>query len=184
MHNLHPESPNKTNHLVILPHIYCTFSHRFTISLTYKMRPLWPCPPLPSRMPSGESFAIVKLLKIGFTYDSHSDWITRGFSADQYTKFESDETIESIAASLRKLGTVEMVRAVKSLAKRLVSSQPDWDVVFNICEGYGTVGREPQAPAILDAWGTPSHSPILPLFHYVWINRRQRWASCGAREAT
>ena len=106
-------------------------------------------------MPSGESLPIVKPLKIGFTYDSRSDWIARGYSADQCTEFESDETIEAIAASLRKLGTVEMVGGVKSLTKRLVSSQPDWDVVFNICEGYGTVGREAQAPAILEAWGIP-----------------------------
>ena len=106
-------------------------------------------------MPSGEFRPTVKHLKIAFTYDSCSDWIARGYSPGQCAEFQDDETIESIAASLRKLGTVEMVGGVKSLAKRLVSSQPDWDLVFNFCEGYGTLGREAQVPALLEAWDIP-----------------------------
>ena len=97
----------------------------------------------------------MKHLKIAFTYDSCSDWIARGYSPGQCAEFQDDETIEGIAASLRKLGTVEMVGGVKSLAKRLVSSQPDWDLVFNFCEGYGTLGREAQVPALLEAWDIP-----------------------------
>lgn len=50
---------------------------------------------------------------------------------------------------------MEMVGGVKSLARRLVLSQSDWDVVFNICEGNGIVGREARAPAILEASGIP-----------------------------
>lgn len=48
-----------------------------------------------------------------------------------------------------------VVGSVKPLAKRLVSSQPDWDLVFNFCEGYGTLGREAQVPALLEAWDIP-----------------------------
>lgn len=106
-------------------------------------------------MPSLESRPTMKHLKIAFTYDSSSDWIARGYSAGQCVEFQDDETIEGIATSLRKLGTVEMVGGVKALAKRLVSSQPDWDLVFNFCEGYGTLGREAQVPALLEAWDIP-----------------------------
>jgi hypothetical protein len=106
-------------------------------------------------MPSVGSLPTVKHLKIAFTYDSCSDWIARGHSPGECAEFQDDGTIESIAASLRKLGTVEMVSGVKSLAKRLVSSQPDWDLVFNFCEGYGTLGRESQVPALLEAWDIP-----------------------------
>ncbi|KIM39036.1 hypothetical protein M413DRAFT_419468 [Hebeloma cylindrosporum] len=106
-------------------------------------------------MPPDESPPTPNPLKIAFTYDSCSDWIARGYSPGQCAEFQDDATIEGIAASLRKLGTVEMVGGVKSLAKRLVSSQPDWDLVFNFCEGYGTLGREAQVPALLEAWGIP-----------------------------
>ena len=72
-------------------------------------------------MPSefGEFRPTVKHLKIAFTYDSRSDWIARGYSPGQCAEFQEDETIKSIAASLRKLGTVEMVGSVKPLAERL-----------------------------------------------------------------
>ncbi|KAF8973904.1 hypothetical protein BDZ97DRAFT_1751846 [Flammula alnicola] len=106
-------------------------------------------------MPSNDSFLTSNHLKIGFTYDSRSDWMARGFSAEQCAEFESEETVESIAAALRTRGMVEMIGGLKSLAKKLVSSEADWDVVFNICEGYGTLGREAQVPAILEAWGIP-----------------------------
>jgi len=106
-------------------------------------------------MPSGESPPTMKHLKIAFTYDSSSDWIARGYSPGQCAEFQDDQTIEDIAASLRKLGGVEMVGGIKSLAKRLVSSQHDWDLVFNFCEGYGTLGREAQVPALLEAWDIP-----------------------------
>ena len=116
---------------------------------------VWQRPALLIVMPSRESPPTVKHLKIAFTYDSCSDWIARGYSPGQCAEFQDDETIEGIAASLRKLGTVEMVGGVKSLAKRLASSQPDWDLVFNFCEGYGTLGREAQVPALLEAWDIP-----------------------------
>jgi D-alanine-D-alanine ligase len=98
-----------------------------------------------------------KLLKIAFTYDRCSDWMALGLSAEQCAEFASDNTIEGISASLRKLGVVEMIGGMKSLAKSLISrTEVDWDLVFNLCEGYGTSsGREAQVPALLEAWNIP-----------------------------
>ncbi|KAH9474398.1 D-alanine--D-alanine ligase [Psilocybe cubensis] len=95
------------------------------------------------------------VLKIAFTYDSREEWLALGYSAEQCAEFDFDETIQRIAASLRKLGTVEMIGGLKALTKVLVKSKPDWDIVFNICEGFGGVGREAQVPALLEAWGIP-----------------------------
>ncbi|PPQ89777.1 hypothetical protein CVT25_008063 [Psilocybe cyanescens] len=94
-------------------------------------------------------------LKIAFTYDSRSEWLACGYSAEQCAEFDSDETIEGIAASLRKLGTVQMIGGLKALTEALTTSKPDWDIVFNICEGFGSMGREAQVPALLEAWGIP-----------------------------
>ena len=61
-----------------------------------------------------------------------------------------------MAAGLRELGTVEMVAGIRDLTKRLVAGEhANWDVVFNMCEGYGSLGREGQVPALLEAWGVP-----------------------------
>lgn len=96
-----------------------------------------------------------KPLKLAFTYDRQAEWIEQGFSMDECLEFQDDKTIEAIASALRELGTVEMVGSAKSLTKRLAASKHDWDLVFNFCEGYGTVGREAQVPAILEAHGIP-----------------------------
>ncbi|KDR77746.1 hypothetical protein GALMADRAFT_65730 [Galerina marginata CBS 339.88] len=98
---------------------------------------------------------LVPHLKIGFTYDSRSEWLALGYSPEQCAEFDSEEAIEGIAASLRKLGTVQMIGGLKSLTKILTTSKPDWDLVFNICEGFGGTGREAQVPALLEAWGIP-----------------------------
>ncbi|KAF8898607.1 hypothetical protein BD779DRAFT_1464751 [Infundibulicybe gibba] len=92
-------------------------------------------------------------LKIAFTYDRRSEWLALGLSEEQCAEYEGDMTIEDIAAVLRQSGHVEMVGGVRALAKRLAAGPVDWDVVFNICEGYGGAGREAQAPALLEAFG-------------------------------
>lgn len=96
-----------------------------------------------------------KPLKLAFTYDRQVEWAEQGISKDECLEFQEDETIEAIASALRKLGTVEMVGGAKSLTKRIAVDKPDWDLVFNFCEGYGSVGREAQVPAILEAHGIP-----------------------------
>ncbi|KAF4622500.1 hypothetical protein D9613_009332 [Agrocybe pediades] len=103
-------------------------------------------------MPSNDSH-IASPLKIGFTYDLRSEWIAAGLTPDQCQEFEDIEYIERMAAALRKLGSVDMIGGAKALTKRLASGNSGWDVVFNYCEGYGTVAREAQVPALLEAWG-------------------------------
>jgi D-alanine-D-alanine ligase-like ATP-grasp enzyme len=95
-------------------------------------------------------------LKLAFTYDSQAHWQEEeGFTEEQCLEFLAEETIEAIAVALRKLGTVEMIGGIKALAKRLTSSKVDWDLVFNLSEGHGTIGREAQVPALLEAWNIP-----------------------------
>ena len=106
-------------------------------------------------MPSADSLYSLRPLRIAFTYDSKSEWLALGYSVDQCAKLDSDEAIEQVAMSLRKIGDVEMVGGLKSLTKIVATSKPDWDIVFNICEGLGSLGREAQVPALLEGWGIP-----------------------------
>ena len=106
-------------------------------------------------MPSADSLHSRRALRIAFTYDSQSEWLALGYSVEQCAEFDTDQTIEAIAMSLRKLGTVEMVGGQKSLTKILATCKPNWDIVFNICEGFGSIGREAQVPALMEGWGVP-----------------------------
>ena len=107
-------------------------------------------------MPSADSLHSLPL-RIAFTYDCKSEWLALGYSAEQCAEFDSEKTIERIATSLRKLGTVEIIGRLKSLTKVLATSEskPNWDIVFNICEGLGDTGRESQVPGLLEGWGIP-----------------------------
>ncbi|KAF9532055.1 D-ala D-ala ligase C-terminus-domain-containing protein [Crepidotus variabilis] len=107
-----------------------------------------------------------KLLKLAFTYDRYSDRLKEGIAPENCLEFQSESAIEDLATALRKLGTVEMVGGIKSLTKFLASAKLDWDLVFNFAEGYGTVGREAQVPALLEAYGIPfafSDSAVMAL---------------------
>ncbi|KAL1917142.1 uncharacterized protein VTP21DRAFT_4798 [Calcarisporiella thermophila] len=93
-------------------------------------------------------------LKIGFTFDRKSDWLSLGLTKEEVAEFDDDKTIDSIANTLRDIGhDVDIIGNAHSLVQRLAENNYDWDIVFNICEGpNGTIGRESQVPAILESY--------------------------------
>jgi len=92
---------------------------------------------------------------VGITYDLRDAWLAMGYSEDQTAEFDRVDTIESIAAALNSLGyEADPIGNVRQLAERLVRGDR-WDIVFNICEGMHGLGREAQAPALLDAYEVP-----------------------------
>ncbi len=67
---------------------------------------------------------------------------------DEEAEFDSIETVEAIAASLRKAGLdVQILQADHELPERLIKQ--DIRFVFNIAEGVGGRDREAQVPALL-----------------------------------
>lgn len=106
-------------------------------------------------------------LNIAFTYDSISEWSTQGFTEAECAQFQTEETIDRIAAALANIGTVDRVGTLKSLVQRLATGirQP-WDIVFNYSESFGGIGREGHVPGLLEAYGynyTFSDSSVLTL---------------------
>jgi D-alanine-D-alanine ligase len=94
-------------------------------------------------------------MHIGLTYDLKTTYLQKGFTEDEIAEFDSEETIEGIQTALSDLGhTTELVGNITDLTVALINGQR-WDLVFNICEGLYGIGREAQAPALLDAYRIP-----------------------------
>ncbi|MEZ5196316.1 MAG: hypothetical protein R2764_07950 [Bacteroidales bacterium] len=94
-------------------------------------------------------------MNIGITYDLRDDYLKQGFSLEETAEFDKIDTIDAIDHTLQELGyQTDRIGNVKQLCMRLVKGDR-WDLVFNICEGMYGIGREAQAPAVLDAWNIP-----------------------------
>ena len=79
---------------------------------------------------------------------------------DEEAEFDSPETVEAIAASLRKSGLdVTVIEAGRDLPEKLKAE--DIRFVFNIAEGRGGRDREAQVPALLSLLDIPYSSPSL-----------------------
>ncbi|MBN3034823.1 MAG: hypothetical protein JW861_04500 [Bacteroidales bacterium] len=94
-------------------------------------------------------------MNIGITYDLREDYLKMGFSPEETAEFDRQETIDAIAAALEKNGfRTNRIGNIHQLCRRLAKGDR-WDIVFNICEGLYGMGREAQAPALLDAFNIP-----------------------------
>ena len=79
---------------------------------------------------------------------------SKNYLNDYSSEFDSTETVEAIASSLRLGGhQVYLVEADEKLPERLRHNQID--IVFNIAEGSFGSSRESQVPALLDFLGIP-----------------------------
>ena len=94
-------------------------------------------------------------MKVGFTYDLKSDYLSQGYSIEETAELDKEETIDAIAGVLTRHGfEVCKIGHIKNLVKKLAQGER-WDIVFNICEGMHGIGREAQVPALLDAYNIP-----------------------------
>jgi D-alanine-D-alanine ligase len=94
-------------------------------------------------------------MKIGFTYDCFEEYLSQGFDANDCAEFDSLETINAIADTLRLLGhEVVKIGNVKQLIN-LIAKGERWDIVFNIAEGIKGSSRESQVPNILEIYDIP-----------------------------
>ena len=92
---------------------------------------------------------------IGVTYDLRDAYLALGYSEEETAEFDRESTIEAIEGALRTLGhETDRIGNTKQLAARLVRGDR-WDLVFNFAEGLHGIGREAQAPALLDLYEIP-----------------------------
>ena len=72
---------------------------------------------------------------------------------DTYLEWDEAETIQAIAAALRRRHEVVLIEAKENAPSRLKSERPD--IVFNIAEGRFGPLREAEIPALLESLGIP-----------------------------
>ncbi|MBN1632735.1 MAG: ATP-grasp domain-containing protein [Ignavibacteria bacterium] len=73
---------------------------------------------------------------------------------DTYAEWDSQDTIEAIADSLRKSGNdVELIEADEYAYSKLSDKKPEF--VFNVAEGFYGPSRESQIPSILEMLNIP-----------------------------
>ena len=97
----------------------------------------------------------VKIMKIGFCYDTKSDY---GLQEDniEYTDFVSLKTVTEIKYALERCGhVVEYIGNAQKLRNRLENKDLDVDLIFNIAEGFGSRNRETLVPGLLEVYNIP-----------------------------
>jgi D-alanine-D-alanine ligase len=96
-------------------------------------------------------------MRIGLTYDLRDDYRALGFDEQQVAEFDRADTIDALESVLQSLGhQTDRIGHVKALLARIAAGDR-WDLVFNFAEGLSStgVGREAQAPVLLDLHGIP-----------------------------
>ena len=91
-------------------------------------------------------------LNVGMVYDLRREYLAMGYSEEEVTEFDSDETIDALAGAIEALGhDVDRVGHGRALAGRLAGGDR-WDLVFNVAEGLRGRSREAFVPALLELY--------------------------------
>lgn len=90
------------------------------------------------------------------TYDLRSKHLQNGQDMESTADLTEDDTIDAIQATLEELGhSVDRIGCLQELVQRLASTEHEWDLVLNLCEGIKGRSRGMQVPALLEAYGIP-----------------------------
>ncbi len=94
-------------------------------------------------------------IRIGLVYDLRKDYLAEGFSPEEVSEFDSEDTVNNLEEAIKSLGyQVERIGHAKALCAALVVGKR-WDLVFNVAEGVKGRSREAQVPAILEVYDVP-----------------------------
>lgn len=103
-------------------------------------------------------------MRIGIAYDLKKDFVAdAGHPDDLFEEYDSEETVDAIAAALRAAGHEPVKLGGGRRFFERAMRQPV-DLVFNIAEGRGSRSREAHVPAACEMLGLPcTHSDPLTL---------------------
>ncbi|MCY2961207.1 MAG: D-alanine--D-alanine ligase [Planctomycetota bacterium] len=103
-------------------------------------------------------------MRIGIAFDLKSDQTARaGGPDDLLEEYDSEETVEALAAALRERGHAPLLLGGgRGFVERVLANPPD--LVFTIAEGSGSRSREAHVPAVCEMLRIPcTHSDPLTL---------------------
>ncbi len=92
------------------------------------------------------------ILRIGLVYDRAVDYGVTDGPADRFAEFEPESTINVMEQAVLEAGHYP-VRI--GSPRKLLETDPDVDVIWNIGEGYGSRNREAWAPVLCEMRGIP-----------------------------
>lgn len=103
------------------------------------------------------------MFKVALVYNLKEKKKKKDLPKDFYSEFDSQETVDAVAAALDETGhKVLMVRVQEDFFQQLQNNRVD--IVFNMAEGISGPARESEVPAMLDFLGIPyTGSGVLPL---------------------
>lgn len=96
-------------------------------------------------------------LKIALVYDARSTYRELGYSEIDCADLSKDEETPAISNTLKLIGHhVTLIPGIKPLVQQLaVGKAAEWDLVFNVSEGFYGSARESQVPGLLEAYQIP-----------------------------
>ncbi|KAL4950717.1 glutathione synthetase ATP-binding domain-like protein [Aspergillus filifer] len=96
-------------------------------------------------------------LTIAVVSEQRSSYLQDGFSQQDCAALTHDGEAEEIVATLKSLRhQAILVPGIKALVQRLAKGdQRQWDLVFNVAQGFFGSAREAQVPALLEAYQVP-----------------------------
>ncbi|KAK2600083.1 hypothetical protein QQS21_005169 [Conoideocrella luteorostrata] len=96
-------------------------------------------------------------LKIALVAEQRSAYLELGHSQEECAALTHDGEIKAVAATLEGLGhDVTLVPGVSSLVEHLAAGKhKNWDLVFNMAQGFHGPARESHVPALLEAYLIP-----------------------------
>jgi D-alanine-D-alanine ligase-like ATP-grasp enzyme len=96
-------------------------------------------------------------LMIALIFEQRSTYLQLGHSEESCADLPHDGEIQTISATLEALGhRVTLVPGIESLVQQLAADKaPNWDLAFNMAEGFFGSAREAQVPSLLEAYRIP-----------------------------
>jgi D-alanine--D-alanine ligase len=96
-------------------------------------------------------------LNIALIAEQRSTYHDQGYSEEECAALPHNGEADNILTTLQDLGHhVTLVPGIQALVKYLAAgTYKDWDLAFNIAQGFHGLAREAQVPALLDAYQVP-----------------------------
>ncbi|CAI7641696.1 unnamed protein product [Penicillium viridicatum] len=96
-------------------------------------------------------------LRLALISEQRSKYLELGYSQENCAALTHDGEIQAVLSTLKQLGHhITLVLGVESLVQQLATGKhKDWDLAFNMAQGFHGPARESQVPALLEAYQVP-----------------------------
>ena len=96
-------------------------------------------------------------LKIALIAEQRSTYVKLGYTDEECAALTHNGEVDAVATALKDLGHhVTLVPGLQFLAEHLAAGEhKDWNLAFNMAQGFHGNAREAHVPALLEAYQVP-----------------------------